>query len=40
MILLMANVLLFVLVNWFAPANSGQTREEINADKIRVLDAN
>lgn len=36
-VLLLANLALFVLANWFAPASSGQVREEFNSDKIRRL---
>ncbi len=35
--LLLANLMFFVLANWFAPATSGQIREEFNAEKIRLL---
>lgn len=35
--LLLANLMLFVLANWFAPATPGQIREEFNAEKIRLL---
>lgn len=37
-VLLLANLALFVLGNWFGPTTSGQVREELNTDKIRRLD--
>lgn len=37
-VLLLANLALFVLANWFGPTSSGQVREELNSDKIRRLD--
>jgi hypothetical protein len=39
-VLLLANIILFVLGNWFGPSATGQLREELNPDKIRLLQSN
>jgi hypothetical protein len=38
LILLLANIILFVLGNWFGGDEASPPREEINAEKIQRLD--
>lgn len=39
LILLLANLVLFVLGNWFGGDDASPPREEINAERIRRLDS-
>ena len=37
--LLLANIILFVLGNWFGGSTPNPLREELNVDKVRLLDS-